>query len=205
MTETDRLRDDLAYVRAAIDRQREILCHAIPMWFAGLIAAFLLALAFIGDLRSQGLVPDTAFDLLKIVGFVGLVTILLGRSFRRDRRGGRSARTSPAGRHEQVRQAIPFLVFLAGLAFIQLYADAAGIAGAAFRPVLLGYVAVGFMLMGHGGLRLLFWMGAGLAVATVGYVALDIDFKRTLLGLGFAGGVMFGSWLDRRLLDRAAD
>ena len=204
MSGTERLRDDLAYVRAAVERQREALCRVIPMWFAALIAAFMVALAVIGDLRSQGLVPDAASDLLKTIGFAGLVTILLSRRFRRDR-GSRSATTPAPGRRQQMRQAIPFLIFAAGLAFIQIYASESDIADAAFRPVLLSYVAVGFMLIGHGGLRLLFWMGAGLAVATLGYVAFDTEFKRTLLGLGFSGGVMLGSWLDRRLLDRTAD
>ncbi|RMD90650.1 MAG: hypothetical protein D6807_01310 [Alphaproteobacteria bacterium] len=203
MTENERLKDDLAYVRAAIDRQRQILCHAIPFWFAGLIAAFMVVLGAVGDLYRQGVLPESASDIVKLGGFVGLVTILLSRALRERRDRLTDGATRPRQRG-QARQVVPFLIFVAGLAFIQIYASTAGIGGAAFKPVIIAYVAVSFMLLGHNGLRLLLWMGAGLAAATLVYVAFDSEFPRTILGVGFAAGILLGSWFDRRLLARAA-
>ncbi|MFQ5347819.1 MAG: hypothetical protein ACE5ED_08240 [Rhodothalassiaceae bacterium] len=203
MTDNERLKDDLAYVRAAIDRQREILCHAIPFWFAGLIAVFLMVLAVVGDLQAQGVLPESVFDIVKLAGFVGLVTVLLSRALG-EKRGRRAEKATRPRQRGQARQVVPFLIFVAGLAFIQLYADAAGLGGAALKPVIFAYVAVSFMLLGYNGLRLLFWMGAGLAAATLVYVGLDSEFQRTILGVGFAAGILLGSWFDQRLLARAA-
>lgn len=203
MTESERLRDDLAYVRAAVERQRQAVCDTVPVWFAAAAGGYFLMLALLRDFSVQEVIGKATLEWINTIGTAILVVIVLTRAYQHRRRAGSEAKPRLRWR-DQLRQATPFLIFVAGIVFIKFYADAADIDVAAMQPVFIAYVAVSFMLIGLGGLRLLLWMGAGLAVGLLGYVALDPELKRTLLAAGLGTGMVFGSWLDSRMLARSA-
>lgn len=201
MTDTERLGDDLAYIRAAINRQRRLACEYIPAWLAAGAGGFFFLGAVIKDLRLQGIITETTGDAIIIVAMVGLLLALF-RNRRRNpasRCGGRQQ----ASLRERVIYGLPALVFLAGLGLFIPVFEQLGIAQDARMPIIMLYSAVCLILIGLRGVSAATGMGLGLAVGMMVKIFLAFAYSTTVFGLCIALGLIAGAWADRRAL--AAD
>jgi len=203
MTDSHKLQDDLAYVRAAVDRQRRLTCEYLPVWLAITIGGLLVALTLVRDLVTLGHIGENVLDwaiiVFAVAGIGGVVTHAMRK------RAGSSERTGGASQlkaREKRLASLQALVFVSGLLVLNYALDQGGIGGRTEDIITFTYVGVCMTLMGLSGLHILLWFGVGTAVGTLAFAFLDIDFAKTMFGVCLATGLVFGSWLDRRALAR---
>jgi len=203
MTESDKLRDDLAYVRAAIDRQRRVVSNYLPIWLAAVLGALFVGLTLIKDLETMGRVSESWMDGAVIaVAVIGMIAVL--SHARRKRKTGQPEHDRPGPDRWQKRQSsLQALIFIAGYGVLNYALDQADVTGKMDDIISFTYLAACMMLMGLGGLNLLLWFGFGAGVGALGLLFLDIAYLKTVVGSCIAAGLMTGAWLDRRALARS--
>lgn len=205
MTTSEKLSDDLAYVRAAIDRQRKMLCDALPLWAALSIGAYLILVAVLGDLKSFGHVSDSLLDIVTLSGAALLMAMLFLQDRRlRARRRETGATASTLDRAQRRKFVLQTATFMAAIVIFNLIGDQSGIPSDIAKTYQLLLMATCLILIGLNGLNMILWLGLGLALGGVGDFYLDIEWPRTLLASSGALGIMTGAALDRRALARKA-
>lgn len=204
MTETEKLRDDLAYVRAAVNRQRRFACEVLPLWLAATIGAMFVGLTVIKDLETMGRVSESLTDGAVIAVAVIAMIALVSHSKLRRRATGRPGHERPKPDRRQKRQsALQALIFVTGYWVLNHALDQAGISGKQDDIISFTYLAACMMLMGLGGLHLLLWFGVGAGAGALALLLFDIAFAKTVVGTCIAVGLVAGAWLDRRALTRS--
>ena len=204
MTESDKLKDDLAYVRAAIDRQRRLACEVLPLWLAAVIGSAFVGLAFLKDLQTLGHVSETAMDVTVVAAAaVALGAVVFRKRHGLDRKESVQDLTSAFDTSQKRRMALQAATFIGGMIFLNHVLDQAGVPDRAADVIIFTYLAISMILMGLGGLHMLLWFGLGMAGGALAFWFLDIAFVKTTLGLCLAGGLIVGAWLDRQALARS--
>jgi len=198
MTDTERLSDDLAFIRAAVNRQRRVVCEYLPPWLAAGAGGFFFLSALIRDLRLQGVITETIGDGIIIVAMVGLLVAL----FRNRRRnpGANCGGRQQASLREQLAYGLPALVWLAGFGLFIPVFEQLGVAQDARMPILMLYSAVCLILIGLRGVSAATGMGIGIAVGGAAKTFLAFEYSISFLGLSMALGLIAGAWFDRRAL-----
>jgi len=205
MTETEKLRDDLAYVRAALNRQRRFACEVLPLWLAATIGALFVGLTMIKDLETMGRVSESVTDsAVIVVAVIGMIAVLIKHAGRRrkERRQPEYDRPRPDRWHKQ-QSSLQALIFIVGYGVLNYALDQAGISGKMDDIISFTYLAACMMLMGLGGLHLLLWFGVGAGAGAIALLFFDIAFAKTVVGIFIAAGLITGAWLDRRALSRS--
>lgn len=195
----DKASEDLAYVRGALERQRRMVCEAVPLWFAAAIGTVLALSAAGRDLVAAGMLEEVWRDRTGSVMMLALVAIYLGYATRK--RGSAGMRERMRAEWREARTlALPWIVFFAGVLFIKFAGDAAGLEKEALRPFLMGHVAVSMILIGLYRISIVLGFGLGIAAGTLSLVFLDLPAPWTAVGLLAAAGLVAGAWRDRQLV-----
>ncbi|WP_281300109.1 MULTISPECIES: hypothetical protein [unclassified Iodidimonas] len=203
MTTSEKLSDDLAYVRTAINRQRKMLCDALPFWAAVSIAIFLVLLAVLSDLDRAGTLSEQITDTFALAGGTAIVIMLLFQERKvRARRQATGATASPLDRSQRRKFFYQAATFLIATLIFSLMADQFSL-----DPEIAGHyqiilMAACLVLIGLNGLNIMLWFGLGLALGGLGTFYLDIEWSKTLLASSSALGILIGTALDRRALAR---
>lgn len=199
----DKASEDLAYVRRALERQRRMICEAVPLWFAASVATTLALSAAGRDLVAAGLLEEVWRDRLSSTALLGLMVVYFGHATRRH--GSACSRERMRAEWREARIFIwPWIVFIAGILFIKFAGDAAGLEKEALRPFLMGHVAVSMILIGLDRLSIVLGFGVGIAAGTLSMVFLDLPAPWTVFGLLAAIGLVAGARRDQRLFGSRA-
>ncbi|MFZ5608793.1 MAG: hypothetical protein ACOY99_04195 [Pseudomonadota bacterium] len=195
----DKISEDLAFVRAALDRQRRTLSSFVPVWFAALIGVFFIGSTLLADLDARALVTATFRDWYKTIALAVLVIGLSSRAYARRGAGSDCAAARLPWRARAVI-VLPWIAFGAGILMVQRVGVAAGLAEEVVRPFLLTQAALAMVLIGLGGLGIFLGFGLGLALGTLSLVYANLAYPYTALGVLVAAGLVLGAWADHRAI-----
>lgn len=192
-----RVGEDLAYVRAVVERQRELLCEHVPVWFAALIGLWLVCTMSLRDLVDHGMVAENIQEWVGNSGLFIVVAILLWRAAQQRRNRKPSDRPRFA-RQEISRIVLPWFAFMAGLILFRQLGGAAGLDKDVLRPFMFAYTAMALTIIGFSSLHTVLGFGLGLAVGTIAFAFFGLSYPFTALGVAAWLGIVLGAYADQR-------
>ncbi|GAB4576497.1 MAG: hypothetical protein Tsb008_20740 [Rhodothalassiaceae bacterium] len=203
MTTREKIGDDLAFVRAALERQRQFVCDRISPALALGTGLFLVGLSMTKDLVQAGLITDKLADgavLFLMISYIAALFLT--------RRSGKAGCATSMTVSEQISHGMPMLIWVGGLLLFVPLLEQLGVPAESRKVILIYFSGVALLIVGARGLLTARYMGIGLLLGGLAKLLPGLAFDDTLIGIGMGGGFILGAWLDRRAIGgvgRSAD
>jgi len=194
---TGKVEQDLAYVRAVVDRQRQLICEAVPIWFAALVGLYLAGSSVLRDLADRGAVSPDAREWFGNIGLGVLLVLLFGLVRRKRRRDGRGYGPRLPSR-EKWHIILPWLAFIAAVLLFAALGSASGLDKAVLRPFFFAMTALAFTIIGLSSIYTVLGFGLGMAVGTIAFAFLNLAFPFSAFGICAGLGLVIGAYADQR-------
>lgn len=178
---------DLAFVRDAIERQQGFIAESLPPWFAAMAGAWLFVALAMRDIVS----PEVAQ--YAVMGGAALLAVIASRSFGKGRKRGKECRAGGRG----WRMLVPWIGMFAGFALLAIAKGPLELSGDPMRIIFLMVFATSAISVGSMGLLIMRGMGAGAAIAALGFLFAP-DWAYPIAGASLGLGLYLGALADHR-------